>query len=70
MPSQKKLMRRSTRGLLMLLALLPLMVLAFALLCMFGETFPEDRPILAFSATPLHRVPQQPLESAQPAPAA
>jgi len=44
MPSQKKQMRRSTRGLLMLLALLPLMVLAFALLYMFGETYLEDRP--------------------------
>lgn len=44
MPERKNQMRRSTRGLLTLLALLPVMVLVFALLYMLGETYLEYRP--------------------------
>jgi len=44
MRKPKKTMRRSTKGLLTLLALLPLMVLVFALLYMLGETHLENRP--------------------------
>jgi len=44
MPNPKKTMRRSTKGLLTLLALLPAMVLVFALLYKLGETHLENRP--------------------------
>jgi len=50
MSTPKKKMRRSTRGLLVLLTILPLMLLLFAVLYMLGETYLELRP-RTFSAS-------------------